>query len=715
MRTVKFLIILSLFLQITVENSFAKERERILLLPMVSGGFENERVLEIERSLTKEFEKEFLVIRGKKCEDKTSRKFHSLPNEIKLLDTLEKKTKSNNKSKLSIHSTITAGSKRKVHVKLLKLELPDTLKKKLKYDKQSKVLTYSGVMSRGDRDVLLALSGDIQYQMGIEILFDKSHSNNCLKMASAKFKTNIATRLTIKKSMAEQSINLTIVDISKNKIFFSYRWSCHVFDERQLADALKKIIADGKKSIANLLKAKEKAENQESEEEPTDKAKIPLTIDSRPTADIYINNKRIGKTPFNKEISQEAGEATIRLKNRLYLEHKFDTVLNGNNNSFETIELVPNFGTFQVDSYQENATVTITDWGCSVMSSGITPFEQKVPKGRYLITVSKNGYESLRIPKAITSGLTVVIGKQKASLRKLMGEVTFFSTPYIDGAELFIDGKKIGSIPTIKTITVGNKVVEVISDKMKGRITINVEDRKELTTNIKLEDIPHEMVMLKGGFYEMGDFKNLGEDDEKPLHKVYLVPFAIDKYEVTTLDYATVTMKNQSFFYTCPDCPVENVTWFEADDYCKKVGKRLPTEAEWEYAARGAEGDAIMAIGDETMGAEDANFNASSRYKEHYSQSGKFRKKTVPVGSFKPNSLGLYDMSGNVWEWVSDWYDPKYYSNSPIYNAKGASGGLLKVIRGGSWYNSPATLRTTNRNALNPIARNSRTGFRCAK
>lgn len=214
-------------------------------------------------------------------------------------------------------------------------------------------------------------------------------------------------------------------------------------------------------------------------------------------------------------------------------------------------------------------------------------------------------------------------------------------------------------------------------------------------------DIPG-MVFVAGGCYEMGSTE--GEPDEQPVHTVCLDDFYMDKHEVSQKAYRKVMGKNPSQFKGCPQCPVERVTWEEAYAYCGKTGKRLPTEAEWEYAARsGGKSEKYAGTSDE---------NKITGYAWLGDNAG---DKTHPVGRKKPNALGLYDMSGNVGEWVSDWYDVDYYKQSPEKNPAGPSGDEYRILRGGSWSNCVHYLRASYRSGVPAAERNDFGGFRCSR
>ena len=218
-----------------------------------------------------------------------------------------------------------------------------------------------------------------------------------------------------------------------------------------------------------------------------------------------------------------------------------------------------------------------------------------------------------------------------------------------------------------------------------------------------------EFVFIRGGCFQMGDIFGDGDSDEKPVHAVCVKDFYIGKYEVTQGQWKTIMGNNPSDFKDCGDnCPVEGVSWNEIREFIRKpnqrpgaVKYRLPTEAEWEYAAKSG--------GKKEKYAGTNNEPDIESYAWYINNSS---LKTHPVGQKKPNGIGLYDMSGNVWEWVQDKHDEEYYKDSPKNNPKGPHTGDYRVFRGGSWDNSTKYIRVTNRNAADPTTRNSYIGFR---
>ena len=250
----------------------------------------------------------------------------------------------------------------------------------------------------------------------------------------------------------------------------------------------------------------------------------------------------------------------------------------------------------------------------------------------------------------------------------------------------------------------------------------------EVSGNVKIGNDGVKMVLIPAGEFEMGG--SAGDADEKPVHTVNVNAFYIDIYEVTNAKYkefVDATGHESSVYWKYPnfnepDQPVVGITWDDANAYAKWAGKRLPTEAEWEKAARGGLVGKKYAWGDSPMPPEGAGNFADETAKKVFKKwdiiSGYDDgfSHTAPVGSLNPNGYGVYDMMGNVWEWCADWYD-NYYSKSPKSNPKGPDSGTCKVIRGGSWNSGFINyLRVAYRNYYTPTYVNySLVGFRCVQ
>ena len=245
--------------------------------------------------------------------------------------------------------------------------------------------------------------------------------------------------------------------------------------------------------------------------------------------------------------------------------------------------------------------------------------------------------------------------------------------------------------------------------------------------HVKVEDIlidkagtkgPVEMVAVKGGCFQMGT--NQGAPTERPVHEVCLKSFQMDKYEVSQGLFQSVMGHNPARFKGA-DRPVDRVTWHEAKEFCKKNNKRLPTEAEWEYAARAGTTTKYywgneFETGKSNLCDSTCDMNVSAK---NVTDGFPF---TAPVGSFPANPWGLHDMVGNVYEWTADWMDERYYSKSPKDNPKGPvltnpsdrkGGGIRKVIRGGAWASNKGSQRSAARKSFVVDYRIDSFGFRC--
>jgi formylglycine-generating enzyme required for sulfatase activity len=298
------------------------------------------------------------------------------------------------------------------------------------------------------------------------------------------------------------------------------------------------------------------------------------------------------------------------------------------------------------------------------------------------------------------------------------------------------------SVPFLKTKTILLSAVFIfISLTM-----ISVSD-----TAIQHSHVPDNMVFIKGGCFQMGDIFSDVPSNEKPVHEVCVDDFYMGKYEVTLREFRKFVKeteyrteaewqdgchswagkgeikkkqfnwRNTNFPQTERD-PVICVSWNDANEFIKwlneKAGRnfRLPTEAEWEYAARSGgkkykyswgSGGPSENIADVTAVRELLGITDGEGYSDGYAL-------TSPVGSFTPNESGLYDMSGNVSEWVADWFGKNYYRNSPKNNPKGPLHGKCKALRGGSWNPLLRLVQTTTRRCSVPGARGAWLGFRIA-
>ena len=227
-----------------------------------------------------------------------------------------------------------------------------------------------------------------------------------------------------------------------------------------------------------------------------------------------------------------------------------------------------------------------------------------------------------------------------------------------------------------------------------------------------LAQATRDMVKVPAGEFTMGSTQY---DHEKPPHKVYLDGYYIDRTEVTVAAYRRYVSATGRSMPSAPswgwqdDHPVVNVAWTDAKTYCEWKGKRLPTEAEWEKAARGADGRTYP-WGEEKPSCERVVMDDGGN--------GCGRNSTWPVGSKSAGAspYGALDMSGNVWEWCADGYDGDYYKSSPSRNPKGPSSASARVLRGGSWGNDdPSYLRAAVRSRYSPTFRGVSFGFRCAR
>lgn len=222
-----------------------------------------------------------------------------------------------------------------------------------------------------------------------------------------------------------------------------------------------------------------------------------------------------------------------------------------------------------------------------------------------------------------------------------------------------------------------------------------------LYADIRAEPPEARTVRIPAGTFQMGGVG--GSDDELPIHAVTISAYDLDVYEVTVADFRSFRADYKPSEYSaCEQCPATNVSWEEADVYCRSIGKRLPTEAEYERACRGPEG------WDFPWG------NRADTTRARYGLD--WHSGAVPVGSYPPNPWGVYDLGGNVKEWVSDYYSRTYYRDSPVANPQGPQSGRFRIARGGVWNGSDIDTRCADRGGAGTNQRGGYTlGFRCAR
>ena len=363
-------------------------------------------------------------------------------------------------------------------------------------------------------------------------------------------------------------------------------------------------------------------------------------------------------------------------------------------------------------------------------SVGTIPWTGSLKEGMHLIEARKEGYRSHQrtINLAQQQRLDVAFNE----LAAIQGNLSVNYKPF--GADVYIDGKKVGQSPrVINGILVGSHKVEIKKDgygtdsktvnilegqtaTLSGVLTTHTSSSVSSgssstgnTITIPVKDgISIDMVRVEAGTFKMGatpEMKNPWKD-EKPAHQVTLTnDYYMGKYEVTQALWQAVMGNNPSDFKG-DNLPVESVSWDDCQEFISKLNRitgktfRLPTEAEWEYAARG---------GNKSRGYQYSGSNNLSDVAWYSDNSG---KKTHAVGTKQPNELGIYDMTGNVWEWCQDWYG-KYSSSSQI-NPTGANGGSCRVCRGGGWFISARSCRSSCRYYYSPDSRIRFLGLRLA-
>ncbi|MCK5033576.1 MAG: formylglycine-generating enzyme family protein [Calditrichia bacterium] len=330
------------------------------------------------------------------------------------------------------------------------------------------------------------------------------------------------------------------------------------------------------------------------------------------------------------------------------------------------------------------------------------------------ISINNKPMENIR---AILDGSEILVLYDTTDTKTKEKETVEISFHNQDGTRYINDKGSYGRINSFyNSRPLSNDEISKLTDEQQRKLIFTVfeENRK---------DVYYNMVYIKGGTFNMGSRKTL---DEIPVHRITVNDFYMDKYEVTVIEYlkfchATKRRPPQQPRWNKDTHPIINVSWRDANAYAKWSGKRLPTEAEWEYAARSGKKNNWFAwgnvkpnkkrgdnIADESVRTEYRSWN----YWQGYYDGFVF---TSPVGSFLPNEIGLHDMGGNVKEWCADWYDKTFYKKSPRLNPTGPSKGSRRILRGGSWNYGPGDVRLTKRYRYKNTLKLNYIGFRCVK
>ncbi len=369
-----------------------------------------------------------------------------------------------------------------------------------------------------------------------------------------------------------------------------------------------------------------------------------------------------------------------------------------------------------------------------------------VAKGVVVLFYSLAGTGPTTMPNGLSLDLSMPIG-------------------HLDAFQLSAQGQGgLGPLPVPNSMSVGTQVwVQGVHINIWGLPSLELTNMVPVTVEQMPPPRP-DMVKIAGGTFDMGDHHNVGSSNERPVHSVTLDTFYMDQYEVTNQKFADylnsayaqgMVLVSSNVVYQVGGSgqaladtnassswskiswsgssftamagyefhPIVEVSWYGACHYAnwrsnednftpcydeaiwdcdfQADGYRLPTEAEWEYAARGGAHTPYYQypwnLNDINSGDANYDFNIGT---------------TVDVGNYAANGYGLYDISGNVWEWCHDWYDSSYYSNSPSSNPTGPTSGSLRVLRGGSWYSSALDLRSAARTGNHPVSRSTGLGLR---
>ena len=441
-----------------------------------------------------------------------------------------------------------------------------------------------------------------------------------------------------------------------------------------------------------------------------------VTIRSEPKgADFFVDGINKGQTDKGVFLYPNSYDVKWSLSGYVDVQQTIEVKENGKNEF--SVKLEKNTGKLSWSVNPSNAKLLINKEDFTNAS------QAELAPGRYLIELSAEGYDSQSETIELKRGENL---RKTWSLEQQTGGLQFMIDPVDAKVSLKRGSQTVETwtgLKILKNLAVGTyqitaemngfetktQTVTITKDKTQA-VELKLEKSKAISATGKTytNSIGMEFVLIPSGTFKMGSSN--GESDEKPIHSVTISEaFYMGKYEVTQKEWKAVMGDNPSSFKG-DKLPVEQVSWNDIQEFIKKLNQkeggtkyRLPTEAEWEYAAR-AGSNSKWSFGDnESQLGDYAWYGSNSNSQTH------------PVGQKKPNKYGLYDVHGNVWEWVQDWYDSNYYSSSPKTDSKGPSSGSGRVSRGGSWGTYAEYARSALRDYGSPEYRDYNIGFRLVR
>lgn len=432
-----------------------------------------------------------------------------------------------------------------------------------------------------------------------------------------------------------------------------------------------------------------------------------VTMQVDADAEIWIDDTKCGTRTFTGELAYGTYLVECRLQGHRTSQKEVTITKENASQKITLPKPTPIYGSIDVNSSPVDADVYID--GKKVGTSPI--FVQEYLIGKYDIRISKTDYSDYTTSVTIAEGQTTTVSAMLENGR----QVTITTSR---GAEIYVDGSLVGTTSFKGNLTYGNHTAYAMQNgKRSQKRSINVSHEEpipivQLMFSDKLTytvgGVSFTMIFVEGGTFIMGatsEQERDAYDREKPVHNVELSSYYMANTEVTQELWQAVMGNNPSYFKGNTR-PVEHVSWDECQIFIRKLNSmtgeqfRLPTEAEWEYAASG---------GNKSRGYKYSGGNNISKIAWFEANSNSV---THPVALMEANKLGIYDMSGNVYEWCNDWYG--LYNSGSQTNPQGALSGWSRVIRGGSWFNALKACRVSFRSYCSPNRGNNYTGLRLA-